>query len=261
GPAPSGVSQVDPLLGTVPVEVTVDSGAARGATSGGAEPTHAEPGGANSAGAKPGGAESEDAGSGGAEPGGAELGGVLLLLEVLRVPRTGRRVPRPRPPPVPGTHHMALRPSSVPQRVPLLSTPSSDLVRAANPTAPRLLATVVTDPWFESAAASAPVAKLVGIAATLHLEYAASSVAESESTSDCPLSVGGECALGMDVLEDRQQDYECFRAALPHLVSMLIALEGDPDAPDIPTLRSYEEAIEGPYSSQWETAMDAEMAS
>ncbi|CAI7900028.1 unnamed protein product [Closterium sp. NIES-54] len=34
-----------------------------------------------------------------------------------------------------------------------------------------------------------------------------------------------------------------------------------PDAPDIPTPRSYAEAIEGPYSSQWQSAMDAEMAS
>ncbi|CAI7741633.1 unnamed protein product [Closterium sp. NIES-54] len=42
---------------------------------------------------------------------------------------------------------------------------------------------------------------------------------------------------------------------------MLIAPEGDPDAPDIPTPRSYAEAIEGPYSSQWQSAMDAEMAS
>ncbi|CAI7849160.1 unnamed protein product, partial [Closterium sp. NIES-53] len=52
-----------------------------------------------------------------------------------------------------------------------------------------------------------------------------------------------------------------FAAALPHLVSMLLALEGDPDAPDIPTPRSYAEAIEGPFSSQWQTAMDTEMAS
>ncbi|CAI7844191.1 unnamed protein product [Closterium sp. NIES-54] len=36
---------------------------------------------------------------------------------------------------------------------------------------------------------------------------------------------------------------------------------GDSDAPDIPTPRSYAEAIEGPYSSQWQSAMDAEMAS
>ncbi|CAI7865062.1 unnamed protein product [Closterium sp. NIES-53] len=42
---------------------------------------------------------------------------------------------------------------------------------------------------------------------------------------------------------------------------MLIAPEGDPDALDIPTLRSYAEAIAGEYSSQWQTAMDAEMAS
>ncbi|CAI7769422.1 unnamed protein product, partial [Closterium sp. NIES-54] len=49
--------------------------------------------------------------------------------------------------------------------------------------------------------------------------------------------------------------------AAPHLVSMLLAPEGDPDAPDIPTPRSYAEAIAGEYSSQWQTAMDAEMAS
>ncbi|CAI7741522.1 unnamed protein product [Closterium sp. NIES-53] len=42
---------------------------------------------------------------------------------------------------------------------------------------------------------------------------------------------------------------------------MLIAPEADPDAPDIPTPRSYVEAIEGPYSSQWQSAMEAEMAS
>ncbi|CAI7840333.1 unnamed protein product, partial [Closterium sp. NIES-53] len=54
---------------------------------------------------------------------------------------------------------------------------------------------------------------------------------------------------------------ECFAAALPHLVSMLLAPEGDPDAPDIPTPCSYAEAIEGPYSSQWQTAMGTEMAS
>ncbi|CAI7810343.1 unnamed protein product [Closterium sp. NIES-54] len=69
------------------------------------------------------------------------------------------------------------------------------------------------------------------------------------------------CALSTDVLEDRQEEFQCFAAALPHLVSTLLAPEGDPDAPDIPTPRSYAEAIEGPYSSQWQAAMDAEMAS
>ncbi|CAI7767219.1 unnamed protein product, partial [Closterium sp. NIES-53] len=169
----------------------------------------------------------------------------------IRVVCTGRRVPRPRPPPVSGTDAMALRPSSVPLRVPLppppksslpaVPDPESDLARAASPTVSRLLATIVTNPSFETTAASALVAEL------------------SESAS--PPSVGGECALSTEVLEDRQEDFECLAAAVPHLVSMLLAPEGDPDAPDIPTSRSYAEVITGPYFSQWQTAMDAEMAS
>ncbi|CAI7798941.1 unnamed protein product [Closterium sp. NIES-54] len=75
------------------------------------------------------------------------------------------------------------------------------------------------------------------------------------------LSLRGECALGTDVLEDRQEDFECLAAAVPSLMAMLLAPEGDPDAPDIPTPRSYAEAITSPYSSQWQIAMDAEMAS
>ncbi|CAI7791853.1 unnamed protein product [Closterium sp. NIES-53] len=140
-----------------------------------------------------------------------------------------------------------------------LADPASDSLRATSPNVTRLLATVVIDPSFESSAASALVAELVDFAAHCRLDYAASLVAESESV--CPPSVGGECALSTDVLEDRQEEFQCFAAASPHLVSMLLAPEGDPDAPDIPTPRSYAEAIEGPYSSQWQSAMDAEMAS
>ncbi|CAI7852664.1 unnamed protein product [Closterium sp. NIES-53] len=98
-----------------------------------------------------------------------------------------------------------------------------------------------------------------GFAARCCLDYSTSLVAESGPV--CPPSVGGECALSTDVLEDRQEEFQCFAAALPLLLSTLIAREGDPDAPDIPTPRSYAEAIEGPYSSQWKSAMDAEMAS
>ncbi|CAI7924749.1 unnamed protein product, partial [Closterium sp. NIES-53] len=139
--------------------------------------------------------------------------------------------------------------------------PESDSLRATSPTVTRFLATTVTDPLFESSAASALVAELVDFAAACRLDYATSLVAESESPSVCPPSVGGECALGTDVLEGRQEDLECFAAAVPHLVSMLLAPEGEPDAPDISTPRSYAEAIEGPYSSQWHAAMDTEMAS
>ncbi|CAI7916849.1 unnamed protein product [Closterium sp. NIES-53] len=137
--------------------------------------------------------------------------------------RTTRHAPHSRPPLVPGTHAMELRPSS------------SNRARAVSPAVSCLLATVVTDPSFESAAASALVAE--------------------------PPSVGGECALGTDVLEDRQEEFECLAVAVPRFASMLLAPEGDPDAPDIPTPRSYAEAITGPYSSQWQVAMDVEMAS
>ncbi|CAI7803903.1 unnamed protein product [Closterium sp. NIES-54] len=435
GPAPSGVSQADPLPGTAPVQVAVDSGAARGAASGGVEPggaesEGAETGGAEPGGVEPGGAEPRGVANGGGEPEGAEPGGAasegaesggaeprvellelevlallelevlellldLVLLELLRhtgpggartrgtgtagtggVEGAGARAPtepgaagaggtsagsagaggagatgvgavdprargpgdivRPRPyfvpllqqvlgvksstgltpplmcpppdksqlplqpaaplpapspyteqsgglierrepascpishpPPVPGTHAMALRPSFVPLRVPLPSPPASSLrevpdpesdrARAASPTVARLLATAVTDPSFESAVASALVAELLEFPGACRLDYVSALVAESASAS--PPSVGGECALGTDVLEDRQEDFACLAAAIPRFASMLLAPEGDPDAPDIPTPRSYAEAITGPYSFQWQAAMDAEMAS
>ncbi|CAI7771786.1 unnamed protein product [Closterium sp. NIES-53] len=226
-PAPSGVSQVDPLPGTLPVEVVVASGAARGAAFGGAASTGVEPWGAEPTGVEPGGAESEGAESGVAEPrgfasfgglagasprlspqpeplspqqlrewfaqrtrlrsgaaragdsaaretgaggvgavdpggrgagaggavsGGTGAGGTVrprpffspLLRHVLnsftyrhepgsrpalpvRAICTSRQVPRPRPPPVPGTHAMALRPSSIPLRVPLPAPPEFSL--------------------------------------------------------------------------------------------------------------------------------------
>ncbi|CAI7748845.1 unnamed protein product [Closterium sp. NIES-53] len=129
--------------------------------------------------------------------------------------RTARRAPHSRPPPVPGTHTMALRPSSVPLRVLLPAPPESSLP--------------------ESAAASALVAELLDFPAACRLDNASALVADSE-------------------------DFECLAAAVPRFSSLLTP-EGDPDAPDIPTPRSYVEAITCPYSSQWQAAMDAEMAS
>ncbi|CAI7763952.1 unnamed protein product [Closterium sp. NIES-53] len=107
----------------------------------------------------------------------------------VRTARTSRRVPRPRLPAVPGTHQMALRPSTAPQRVPLSSPPESSLpaladpasgaLRAASPTVTCLLATVVTDPSFESTVASALVTELVEFAAHCRLDYATSLVADT----------------------------------------------------------------------------------
>ncbi|CAI7844070.1 unnamed protein product [Closterium sp. NIES-54] len=398
GLAPSGVSQLDPLPGAVPIEVASDLGAARGGASGGvglggAEPAGVEPGGAELDGVEPRGAEFEGADSGGAEPRGAASSGgpagdsprlspwpVLLSPQQLREwlvwrarlwsgaaraggagvtdgvggtggataagpggartrdtgsaeigdvggagagdptepgaaraggsgaggtgvggaraggagaggagaggtgaggagcggagavdPRargagargagsterrepasrpaspvcTGHCVPRPCPPSIPGTHAMALRSSSVPLHVPLpappesslpaVPDPESDRARATSPTVSRLLATIVTEPSFESTSASALVAELVEFAAAYCLDYATDLVAESESAS-LP-SVGGECALGTDVLEDRQEDFECLAASVPRFASMLLAPEGDPNAPDILTPR------------------------
>ncbi|CAI7927898.1 unnamed protein product, partial [Closterium sp. NIES-54] len=383
GPAPSGVSQVDPLLGTAPVQVAVVSGAApsaasggatsggaepggagsEGAGSGGAEPEGSEPGGAESEGAEPRGAESEGAESGGAEPRGAALSGgpagasprlssqqlrewlvqcphrrsgapvarepgdagaggaavttragdptepgaagaggagagvagvggpgaggagaagaravdpgaggaggtvrprpyfVPLLQQVLGVP-SSTGLPPPFLCPLPDQSQPPLQPAS-PLPVPspytersgglterlhvpvpaLLESPlpKANQARAANPTVARLLATADIDPSFESAAASALVAELLDFAAACRLDYASALVAKSVSAS--PPSVGGESALRTDVLEDWQEDFECLAAAVPRFTSLLLAPEGDPDAPDIPTPRSYAEAI------------------
>ncbi|CAI7893079.1 unnamed protein product, partial [Closterium sp. NIES-54] len=183
--------------------------------------------------------------------------------------RSGRRVPCQCQPAVSGPPLVVRRPSSPSPRVslppppasslPVVADPASDRFRTEHSTVTRLLASVVTDPSFEYVAASTLVTELVAFAAHRRLDYAAGLVAEFASV--CPPSVGGECALGTDILEDRQEDLECLAAAAPHLVSMLLAPEGDPYAPDIPTPRSYAEAIAGEYSSQWQTAMDAEMAS
>ncbi|CAI7886337.1 unnamed protein product, partial [Closterium sp. NIES-54] len=121
------------------------------------------------------------------------------------------------------------------------------------------LSTCWCNPDFESTSAFSLVPELVDLPARNRLDYVASLVTESDSIF--PLSVEGEPALSSDVLEDREFELECLAAALPRFASMLLCPEGDPDAPDIPTLRSYAEAIMGPYSSQWQTAMDKEMAS
>ncbi|CAI7730746.1 unnamed protein product [Closterium sp. NIES-54] len=54
----------------------------------------------------------------------------------------------------------------------------------------------------------------------------------------------------------------CFlAAAVPHLYAMLLALEGDPDALDIPIHRTHAEAVSEPWALYWIAAEEAEMAS
>ncbi|CAI7929487.1 unnamed protein product [Closterium sp. NIES-54] len=260
----------------------VDTGAAGGGDTGGEDARGAKTGGAESGGVEIGGTVSTDrpvsatATSWLPLPSHAPHNDVTESLIERREPETcastpvcARRVTSPRPPAVLGIYVMTLRPSSFPQCVPLPSPPTSslrdspdppsDLARAASPTVTRLLATVITGPKSESTAAFALVTELVDFAARRRLDYVASLVTESKSVCLPPL--GGELALGNDVLEDMQFELECLATALPHFASMLLCPEGDSDAPDIPTPRPYAQEIAGEYSSQWQTVMDAEMAS
>ncbi|CAI7735694.1 unnamed protein product [Closterium sp. NIES-53] len=103
-----------------------------------------------------------------------------------------------------------------------------------------LLLSLVSSPLLSLTLPSKPVstsplvAELLDFDPACRLDNATALVAESAPAS--PPSVGSECALGTDVLEDRQEDFECLAATVP-------------------------QAITGPYSSQWQAAMDAEMAS
>ncbi|CAI7892877.1 unnamed protein product, partial [Closterium sp. NIES-53] len=185
-------------------------------------------GGAAGAGAAAGGAGIVPAGSGGAAR--PQLYFVPLLEQVLGLPPSSGPTPSLEcPPPL----HVLLRSGArIIWHYVLPLHHSVSLCRLLHSPFFLFLLTRSLTPF--SAAASALVAELVDFAAQCRLDYATSLVAESAS---------------------------CFAAALPHLVSTLFAPKGDPDAPDIPTPRSYAEAIEGPYSSQWQAAMDAEMAS
>ncbi|CAI7808158.1 unnamed protein product [Closterium sp. NIES-53] len=169
----------------------------------------------------------------------------------VRTAHASRRVPRQRPRAVPSTHQMALRPSTASQRVPLpsppasslpaLADPSSDSLRAASPAVTRFLATADSDPSFESAPASTLVAELVDFAAHCRLDYAASLVPESAFV--CPSSVGGDCALSTDVLEDRQEELSVLQ--LLYLISCPRCFSGRqpwmqrwlPGSPQAPTQR------------------------
>ncbi|CAI7914742.1 unnamed protein product, partial [Closterium sp. NIES-53] len=210
----------------------------------------------------PGAGEFGDAGAGGAAVttgagvagvGGPSAGGAGAADAGVVDPKAGGAgdTVRPRPYFVPLLQQVLGVPSSTGLPPPFLYPPPDQSQLPLQPASPL----PVPSPYT----ASALVAELLDFAAACCLDYASVLVAESVSAS--PPSVGGECTLGMDVLEDRQEEFECLAAAVPRFASLLLAPEGDPDAPDIPTPRSYAEAITGPYSSQWQAAMDAEMAS
>ncbi|CAI7857666.1 unnamed protein product [Closterium sp. NIES-53] len=358
GPAPSGVSQVDPLPGIAPVQVAVGSGAARGATSGGAASGGAEPGGAGSEGAgsggvEPGGAEREGVEPGGAELEGAESGGAALsggpagasprlssqqLLEWL-VRHTHHRSGTPG---AGGAGDTGAGGAAVPAGAGgtggaaatgpggartsdsgAAGTGGVGCARAGDPTEPRVAGAVGAG--AEGAGVGGPGAGGAGAAGAgvggtgargarpagargadpgaggaggtvrprpyfVPRLQQSSGLIERRETASRPVSpvhnarrtprsrpppVPGTHAMALrpssvplrvPLLAPPEsslpeEDFECLAAAVPCFASMLLASEGDLDAPDIPTPHSYAEAITGPSSSQWQAAMDAKMAS
>ncbi|CAI7783913.1 unnamed protein product [Closterium sp. NIES-53] len=184
---------------------------------------------------------------------------------------TGRCPPRARPSsPLADLHTVLFR--SPPRRSPSVSVlpsppessptvsshPITDYYRAARPVVSRVLASLVTDPRASPSCVLALTIAVADFASTRRLDYATRVVAAPPPR---PLSVGGESALGCDILWDRQFELEFLATAPPSLCAMLLSLEGDPDALDIRTPHTYREAVSGEWASLWKLAMDAELAS
>ncbi|CAI7930903.1 unnamed protein product [Closterium sp. NIES-54] len=289
GPAPSGVSQVDPLPGIAPIEVAVDSGASPGAASGGAEPGGAgsegagsgraeprgeEPRGAEPAGVEPWGAESEGAESGGAEPRGAASSGdpagasQRLSLQQLREWLVRRARLQRGALEAGGTGDAGVRGAGVTARAggtggTVAAGPGGARTRGAGAAGTGGVGGAGPKDPTEPGAAGARdscAGTGVGGAGAVGAGAVDPGAGGARGTPASPLPApspyteqsGGlterrECALGTDVLEDKQEDFECLAVDVPRSAPMLLTLEGDPDAPDIPTPRSYAEAITGTY--------------
>ncbi|CAI7795138.1 unnamed protein product [Closterium sp. NIES-53] len=108
------------------------------------------------------------------------------------------------------------------------STPITDYYHATRPIVTRVLASLITDPRASPSSVSALTAADADFAATRRLDYAPRVVPAR------PLSIGGECALGCDVLEDFE---------LP-----LLGCRFSP-------------SLCHAWASQWIAAMESEMAS
>ncbi|CAI7911120.1 unnamed protein product [Closterium sp. NIES-54] len=138
------------------------------------------------------------------------------------------------------------------------SHPITDYCHAARPVVSRVLATLVNNPRASPSSVSTLTATVTNFASTRRLDYATRVVA---SPPPRPLSIGGESALGCDVLEDRQFELEFLAATSSSLCAMLFSPEGDPDALDIMTPCTYLEAVSGEWASQWKAAMESDLAS
>ncbi|CAI7805821.1 unnamed protein product [Closterium sp. NIES-53] len=316
GPAPSSVSQEDPLFGTAPVQVAVGSGAAPGAASGGAEPGGAGSEGAGSGGAGPVGAEPEGVEPGGAESEGAESGDAAPRdigdggAAVARgaggtggTAATGPRGARTSGAGAAGTGGVGCAGAGDPTEPGAVDAGGAGAggarvggpgaggtgaagvgvggtgargaggagAGAVDPGAGGAGGTVRLRPYFVPL-----LQQVLGVPSSTGLPppFLCPSLDQSQPPLQLASPLPGPSPYTEQtggLLERREpasRPVSPVRTArcAPHshppcFASMLLSPEGDPDAPDIPTPRSYAEAITDPYSSQWQSAMDAKMAS
>ncbi|CAI7855713.1 unnamed protein product [Closterium sp. NIES-54] len=139
----------------------------------------------------------------------------------------------------------------------VLHDPLSDYLRASRPIVSRVLSALVTHPSATLSSVSALITKVAGFASSDRLYYAAHLVSGPAHSP----SSGGALVFPLEVLEDRQFEFGFRAAAVPHLCAMLLALEGDPDALNIPIPRTHAEAVSRPWALYWIATEDAEMTS
>ncbi|CAI7833532.1 unnamed protein product [Closterium sp. NIES-53] len=110
------------------------------------------------------------------------------------------------------------------------SHPITDYYRTACPVVSRVLASLVIDPRASPPSVSALTAAVTDFASTHRLDFAMRVVAAPPARHE---------AAGGDVLEDRQFELEFLAAASPSLCAKPLSPEGDTNALDIPTPRTY----------------------
>ncbi|CAI7746756.1 unnamed protein product [Closterium sp. NIES-54] len=143
-------------------------------------------------------------------------------------------------------------PRSLPLSLTTSSHPITNYYRTAHLVVSCVLPSLVTDTTASPSSVSALVATYYDFAATRRLDYATRMVAAR------PLSTRSESAIGCDILEDRQFELEFLAAVSPHLCAVLLAPEGDPHAFDMPTPRTYREAVSG--QSTWSSSVAQSIA-
>ncbi|CAI7804646.1 unnamed protein product [Closterium sp. NIES-54] len=266
--APSPPPAPTPLRGAGTRGASLGGVGGGGAGAGGASSGGAPAGGASAGGAGAGGASFGGAGAGGAGTGGASFGGAgagvsgLRALGLPSAPLVHSQSPTTYGPsfPPPDSAPAVFSPPQSQSPPPVL--PHDWTTRCpprARPSSPfDDLRTVL----FPSSPRPAPPVSVLPPPPALSLTFSSHPIIEFyHVVRPVVLHILASLGIGCDVREDRQFELKFLAATSPSLCAMLISPEGDPSALDIPTPRTYREAVSGQWASQWKAAMDLEMAS